>query len=110
MELVRTRYYEAGLKRLAKLGASASDIDKMEAALGADPAAGDVIPGTGGLRKVRFAFGQSGKRGGGRTIYYALTSQGLVYLLAAFAKADKADLTGTEKKLLKAMIKELVDD
>ena len=68
MDFVRTRSYEKGLKRLRKLGASRADLDAIETTLTANPRSGDVIAGSGGLRKVRFSFGQGGKRGGGRTI------------------------------------------
>lgn len=76
MEIIRTHAYEASLRRLAKVGATDSDIESMEREIAVNPDVGDVIAGTGGLRKVRFGFGRSGKRGGGRTIYYALTAAG----------------------------------
>ncbi|MGE8413932.1 MAG: transcriptional regulator [Pseudomonas sp.] len=53
----------------------------------ADPWAGDVIPGTGGLRKVRWSYSGSGKRGGTRVIYYNLLSEGLIWLLIVYTKA-----------------------
>lgn len=54
MEIVRTQSYLAGLKRLKKLGAGDGDILTMENAIAADSSAGDVIPGSGGMRKMRF--------------------------------------------------------
>ncbi|WP_439817162.1 type II toxin-antitoxin system RelE/ParE family toxin [Zavarzinia sp. CC-PAN008] len=107
MDLYRTGSYLAGLKRLAKLGASEGDIIAMEDAIALDPARGDVIPGAGGLRKVRFRFGGKGSRGGGRTVYYVLVGDEVVYLLAAYAKADKADLTRDELKLFRKLVEEL---
>jgi hypothetical protein len=108
MEFVRTRSYEKGLKRLRKLGASDVDFYQVEQDIAANPEIGDVIKGSGGLRKVRFAYGQAGKSGGGRTIYYAVTEDDVAYLLAAFAKVDQADLTTDELKMLKALTKELL--
>ena len=49
--------------------------------------AGDVIPGCGGLRKVRWSRGGMGKRGGTRVIYYNALSEGRIWLLIAYAKA-----------------------
>jgi hypothetical protein len=109
MEIVRTRPYAKALKRLAKLGASEPDIRGMEDAIAADPRAGDVIVGGGGIRKVRFGFGGRGKRGGGRSIYYAWDQRGAVIMLTAYAKADKDDLAAGELQLLAELIKELRD-
>ena len=52
-----------------------------------NPDAGDVIPGTRGLRKVRWAASGRGKRGGARVIYFERRDYGLVVLLLAYAKA-----------------------
>jgi hypothetical protein len=109
VELVRTAAYSASLKRLRKLGASKADVRAMEDAIALTPEAGDVIPATGGLRKLRFGYGGRGKRGGGRTIYYALISDEIVYLLVAYAKADREDLTEIEKKLFVKLTKELTN-
>jgi hypothetical protein len=51
------------------------------------PLAGDVIPGTGGLRKVRWTRWGFGKRGGTRVIYYNVLDQGRIWLLIMYAKA-----------------------
>jgi hypothetical protein len=66
------------LKRLEKLGATTRDIVQMEQGIIADPSRGEVIPGVGGLRKIRFACGGAGKSGGGRTIYYVLEGDVLI--------------------------------
>lgn len=50
------------------------------------PEAGDVVPGTGGLRKVRWARSGQGKRGGARVIYFVRTARGEVVLVTAYAK------------------------
>lgn len=108
VELLYTGSYRKGLKRLGKLGATAEDIDEMEKAIVADPEIGDVIQDTGGMRKVRFAYGQTGKSGGGRTIYYVVDSE-KAYLITCFAKVDQEDLTAEQKKLFKKLVKELTD-
>lgn len=58
----------------------------------ADPWVGDVIPGTGGLRKVRWSCSGIGKRGGTRVIYYNLLSEGLIWLLIVYTKAKLDNL------------------
>jgi hypothetical protein len=73
------------------------------------PLSGDVIPGLEGLRKVRFALGGKGKRGGGRAIYYLLVADDVAIMIFAYSKADQEDLTPEQKKAAKALIKELSD-
>ena len=107
MQLFRTSSYQKALKRLKKLGASDADIVAMENMIAADSTVGDVIPGSGGMRKVRFSYGDKGDRGGGRTIYYVVLDADTTYLLVAYPKVDKDDLTAKELKLFKALVKEL---
>jgi hypothetical protein len=109
VRLVRTHTYAKALKRLTKLGASVADIARMEEAIASNPEIGDVVPGAGGLRKMRFGYGRSGKSGGGRTIYYALSDE-VVFMITAYAKVDKSDLTAEETRLFRALIKELTND
>ena len=76
--------------------------------LAGDPSCGVVIPGAGGLRKVRFGFGGRGKSGGARIIYL-LSGEGLpVFLIAAFAKNEKANLTAAERNALGRMVGEVI--
>lgn len=109
MEIVRSGSYAKGVKRLLKLGASDRDILDMEDTIAANPQVGDVMPGSGGMRKVRFGYAGVGARGGGRTIYYVLTEDETLYLLVTYPKVDKDDLTKAELKLFKALVKELTD-
>ena len=110
MELIRTSAYAAALKRLKKLGASPDDIIAMENAIARAPETGVVIRGTNGLRKIRFGYGGRGKSGGGRTVYYVMLDDEAVYLLVAYAKVDKEDLTADEKRLFRTLIEELNHD
>lgn len=52
-----------------------------------NPCAGDVIPGTGGLRKIRWSRSSMGKRGGARVIYYNVLEDGQIWLLIAYTKS-----------------------
>jgi hypothetical protein len=72
-----------------------------------DPEAGDVIPGTGGARKVRVSAKGHGKRGGARVIYVDIVVQEEIYLLAAYAKNEQTDMTANEKKIIRDFIKTL---
>jgi hypothetical protein len=67
------------------------------------PTIGDVIPGTGGLRKVRIPLQGRGKRGGGRVIYWYYNAGYPAILMWAFAKNEASDLTPAQKKSLMAM-------
>lgn len=70
------------------------------------PEAGKVIPGSGGLRKLRWAFEGRGKRGGVRLIYYWFTAQGNLLLLFMYPKNVQEDLTPDQVKQLKKIVEE----
>lgn len=74
-----------------------------------EPTCGDLIPGTGGLRKVRVRRGSSGKRGGARVIYYFYNAAFPVLLVALYAKNEKADLSANERKKFAALVGEITD-
>jgi hypothetical protein len=63
--------------------------------------AGDVIPGAGGARKLRWAAKGKGKRGGARIIYCYVVLAAHIYLLRCYAKNVRTDLTAGEKKELR---------
>ena len=64
--------------------------------IASNPTAGDVVPGAEGARKVRWAVQGKGKRGGVRVIYFNLSAEELVLLVAVYAKADRANLAANE--------------
>ena len=107
MRIVRTSRYSKDLRRLGVTEAEATAIDT---AIASHPTAGDVIVGLGGVRKLRFAMGNRGKSGGGRAIYLLMLSDDTAILLLAFAKNEKSDLTPEDRKVLRALVKELTDD
>jgi hypothetical protein len=76
-----------------------------------NPAAGDLIPDTGGLRKLRFGDLRrgKGKRGGLRVIYYWWDSGMQFWLFTLYDKDEMSDLTPKQRKTLKAMIKAEVE-
>lgn len=79
----------------------------LQNTLMANPEAGDVIEGTGGLRKLRYAdvLRGKGKRGGLRVIYYWWVAGSQFWLFTIYNKDEMADLSPKEKKLLKDLIK-----
>ena len=74
--------------------------------LAARPDAGAVVPRGGGLRKIRWKLPGRGKRGGMRAIYFVVRDE-RVYILTAYAKSEKKDLTKDEIKELRALVKGL---
>jgi len=67
----------------------------------AQPNAGPVIAGTGGLRKIRWAVAGKGKRGGIRVIYYHVVAQAQIRMILIYRKGIKDDLTPKEKTALR---------
>lgn len=80
---------------------------ELQAELMRNPEAGDVIEGTGGLRKVRYMDRRrgKGKRGGLRVIYYWWSAGLQFWLFTLFDKDEVSDLTAEQRKALKVMIK-----
>lgn len=73
------------------------------------PKAGDLIRGTGGIRKLRWRRGGKGKSGGVRVIYYFHSESMPLYLLTLFAKNERADLTQAERNELAVLVELLVE-
>lgn len=75
-----------------------------------NPESGVVVPGTGGVRKLRWARAGTGKRGGARVIYFYYHTDAPIYMLLAYAKADSTDMTPDQKRQvskLTGILKEL---
>jgi hypothetical protein len=68
-----------------------------------NPEAGDVIPGTGGVRKVRWSRSGMGKRGGVRVVYFYHDGERPLYLLMVYAKARREDLSPAEKRSVREL-------
>ena len=81
---------------------------ELVAFLGMNPEAGDIIPETGGVRKLRWAAQGRGKRGGVRLIYYFHSDTFPLFLLTVYAKNQKANLTRAERNDFKKLIPLLV--
>jgi len=72
-----------------------------------NPLQGAVIPGLGGLRKVRVALPGRGKRGGARIIYLAMIEAGAMFMLYAYSKGDISDMTSAQKKRVRQLVEEI---
>lgn len=70
------------------------------------PDSGDIISGSGGIRKIRWAPTGSGKRGGARILYYWAVDDHTILMLFAFAKNERADLSRDQLKHLAALVQE----
>jgi len=77
---------------------------EFQAMLIRNPEVGEVIAGTGGLRKVRVALPGRGKRGGARVIYYWFRDSSRIGLLMMYAKNVQADLSAEQRKALQAVV------
>ena len=76
----------------------------LQATLMANPAAGNLIRGSGGIRKIRWAAAGTGKRGGIRVIYYWITEHDHVLLLTVYRKSEVSDLTPVQIRALRALV------
>jgi hypothetical protein len=70
------------------------------------PGQGAVVGGSGGLRKLRWGRSGMGKRGGCRVLYFWHEGDGVIYLLFAFSKNDREDLTTAQVKVLRRAVEE----
>lgn len=89
------------------LGLDDEDFRGLQKYLIKNPEAGDIMPGTGGLRKLRWAAKNKGKRGGARILYVLFTTKERIYLISAYGKNDQDDITEEDKKIFRALIKQL---
>jgi hypothetical protein len=78
----------------------------LQLRLVANPDTGDLIPRSGGLRKIRLGVTGRGKRGGARVIYYWVTAKSQIYMLLAYAKNAQEDLTEQQLRVLRALVKQ----
>ena len=102
IEFVETSIFTRQIKELA----TDDELKDLQAELIAQPDKGDIIKGTGGLRKVRMAVGNKGKSGSIRVLY-VLALADKIYLVLAYPKAVKDSLTAEEKAKLKQIVHSL---
>ena len=88
-----------------KLGLTDKDLLRLQTELLADPKVGDVMKGTGGIRKMRFAFEKRGKSGSVRVIYIDFEVHEKIFLITAYTKNEKDNLSDAECNELKQLVK-----
>ena len=95
---------------LREAGAALTEKERTELVsyLAANPEAGDVMPETGGTRKLRWRAQGRGKRGGARAIYYFHDESLPLFLLNVFAKNEKANLTKAERNEMRKLLPRLI--
>lgn len=86
----------------------ASEREELVVFVGANPESGEIIPETSGVRKIRWALAGRGKRGGARVIYYYHNERLPLFLLAAYGKNEKANLSKAERNAMKRLVPILV--
>lgn len=102
MVFVETPVFTSQIKLLL----SDDDYGAFQRALANNPQSGDVIPGTGGLRKIRVAAKGHGKSGGARVIYYHFVSASRIGLLFVYPKNEQVNLTPAQKLALRKIIEQ----
>lgn len=95
------------VKNWRELRLTDDDLRKLELEILRNPKAGSVISGTGGLRKMRFAFEGAGKSGSTRVCYVDFTIQETVYLITIYPKSKKDNLSKAERNEVKKLIEML---
>ncbi len=102
MVIIETSIFTKRIKELMS-----DDIySELQNALAAYPESGKLIQGSGGLRKIRWGIAGKGKRGGVRVIYYFAISKNQIFMLMAYAKNERSNLTKEQLSLLKKVVEQ----
>ena len=102
MEFLETPIFTKQITRLI----SDEEYHLLQLQLAVRPESGDIIKGSGGIRKLRWAGSGQGKRGGIRVVYYFIDQDEQVYMLFAYPKNVTADLTPDQLKELRKLVEE----
>lgn len=106
MVIIETRIFTRRIKKLM----SDDEYRALQETLVNRPGMGDIVQGTGGLRKVRWKQEGHGKSGGVRVIYYWMTEDEHLYMLYVYPKSKQKDLTAEQKKDLKSIVERWSDE
>lgn len=94
-------------KQWAKMGLNDNDLKRLQYQLLENTEIGAVMQGTGGLRKVRFAFENRGKSGSARVVYVDFAVYEKIFLITAYPKNEKDNLSKAERNDIKKLIEAL---
>jgi hypothetical protein len=101
---IESNEFHRGWKRL---GLGEEDLRELQAYLLEHPIAGDMVQGTGGVRKLRWARPGRGKSGGVRTIYIDFADRETTWLITVFGKNERAELSAEERKEIRRFVKRI---
>jgi len=102
MVIIETSVFTRQVQKLL----SDEEYRRLQMDLSSRPDMGVIIPGSGGLRKVRWGVHGRGKRGGVRVIYYWAVKQKRLFMLLIYPKNVRDDLSPAQLKMLKQIVKE----
>jgi len=105
MVFVETPVFTRTMKRVM----TDEEYRQLQSAMVARPDRGDLIPGSGGLRKLRWKISGRGKRGGARVIYYWAVAPNEFYMLLVYVKAEQEDLTRDQLQILRQIVEDWKD-
>ncbi len=88
------------VRAMLAMGFDEADMQEIEASIQAAPNAHPMIKGLKGCRKARFARPGTGKSGGGRTIYYIALSQDRLFMMTAYPKSERDDLSPDQRRAI----------
>lgn len=104
MKVVRLKPY---LRAMQGMGLDDVAMTAIERTIVAAPDAHQMVRGLRGARKARFPMPGRGKSGGGRTIYYVALAPGLLFMMAAYPKNERDDLSSDQRKAILAALNSL---
>ena len=94
-------------KRWNEMGLNDDDLIELQSHIMKNTRAGDVMTGTGGARKIRYALPHKGKSGGARIVYVDIVHKKHIHLLLCYPKGKQEDLTEEQKKIVKQLARTL---
>ena len=97
-------------RRSAKNLLSSADVEALVTLLALHPKTGDLVKGTGGCRKVRWALSGKGKSGGARVIYFYYNHGMPLFLIYAYGKSQRANISAAQAHELHALVDILVKE
>jgi hypothetical protein len=103
MRIVRLKPYRRAMSRM---GVDEEGMRHIEIAIAAAPESNPVLRGLRGVRKARFALPGRGKSGGGRAIYYLAVGEA-IYMMTAYPKNERDDLSPDQRKAILAVIEDM---